>query len=71
MGSDEEAYHPDLFAPALACQTVLEQMILEHEGIQELMISLILNLNAGDGENRNYVLFLNALAIAILIEAVG
>jgi len=71
MGGDEEAYHSDLLAPSLAGQAVLEQMILKHEGIQELMISLILNLNAGDGEYGNYVLLLHTLAVAILIEAVG
>jgi len=71
MGGDEEAYHPDLLTPPLAGETVLEEMILKHEGIQELMISLVLNLNAGDGENRNDVLHLHTLPIAKLIEAIG
>ena len=50
---------------------MLEQVILKHQGIKELKISFILDLYAGDGEDRDYVLGFYALAVAIFVEIVG
>jgi hypothetical protein len=70
VSSYEEADDARILGVALSYKPVFEKMVLKHQGIEQLRIPLVLDLNPGYGKYGNYARWVDALAVAELEEGV-